>query len=70
VSPCVPQHAQELPGKESKEAEGDGHCDAVLAISCHPRRAMFATGALQKDCTIKLWIDKSDPSITADMWQE
>ncbi len=63
------QHAQQIPGRESAEEEGNGHCDAVLALACHPRLAMFATGALQKDRTIKLWVDRSDPSIEPGVLQ-
>ena len=58
------QAAQTIPGRESPEEEGVGHCDAVLALACHPRLAMFATGALQKDRSIRLWVDRSDPSVT------
>ena len=61
---CALQVAQVIPGRESPEEEGVGHCDAVLALTCHPRLAMFATGALQKDCSIRLWVDRSDPSST------
>lgn len=61
------QVAQVIPGRESKEAPGDGHCDAVLAVARHPRYAMFASGALQNDCTVKVWVDKTDPSITPDV---
>lgn len=63
------QLVQRIPGKESKEAEGDGHCDAVLAVAANPRRAMIASGALQKDCSIKLWVDRSDPTIPAQYFQ-
>ena len=66
---CAPQHAQQIPGRESAAEEGEGHCDSVLALACHPRLAMFATGALQKDRTIKLWVDRNDPSIQAGLPQ-
>ena len=35
----------------------------MLALACHPRLAMFATGALSRDRSIKLWVDRNDPSI-------
>jgi len=33
----------------------DAHADAVLAICCNPKAPMFASGALEKDRTIKIW---------------
>ena len=33
----------------------DGHCDVVCALDVHPKARLLATGALDKDRTIKLW---------------
>jgi len=33
----------------------DGHKDVVVAISSHPTRGIIASGALEKDMTVKLW---------------
>lgn len=49
------QLLQEVPGRGSADAPGDGHCDAVVALDCHPRERLLATGALDKDRTVKLW---------------
>ncbi len=56
---------QRLEGRPDRNAPGDGHCDAVLAVDAHPKLSVIASGALEKDCTVKLWADSSDPSVSA-----
>ncbi|KAK9846338.1 hypothetical protein WJX81_001869 [Elliptochloris bilobata] len=53
------QVVQVLPGRPSKDAPGEGHCDAVLAVACHPKETMIASGALGADCTVKVWVDEA-----------
>ena len=52
-----PQVVQVLQGRPSKDAPGEGHCDAVLAVACHPKETMIASGGLTADCTVKIWVD-------------
>lgn len=54
---------QKLEGRPDKDAPGDGHCDVVLTVSCHPQKSIIASGALDADCTIKIWADNSDESV-------
>lgn len=49
------QVAQRLPGRASADDAGDGHCDAVLCTAASDKRPLIATGAHEKDCSIKLW---------------
>ena len=51
------QEVQRIPGRESLEAEGEGHCDVVLAVAAHPKANAFASGGLSKDKEIKIWGD-------------
>ena len=30
-------------------------------MDCHPSRPLFATGALEEDCSVKLWADEALP---------
>eukprot|EP00959_Pyramimonas_sp_CCMP1952_P448965 9401005-Pyramimonas_sp.AAC.1 len=48
---------QKLDGRESADAQGDGHCDVVVAIDCHANRPVIASGSLEKDKTVKIWIE-------------
>jgi len=38
----------------------EGHKDVVVAVDSHPTSALLASGALDKDKTIKLWSQKND----------
>ncbi|TRM65795.1 WD40-repeat-containing domain protein [Schizophyllum amplum] len=35
----------------------EGHKDVVLGLSVHPTKCMLATGAMEKDLTIRIWED-------------
>ena len=48
---------QRIGGRPTAEDVGDGHCDAVLAVAAHPLHPILASGALKKDCSIRLWGD-------------
>jgi COMPASS component SWD3 len=51
---------QLLPGRESADAPGDGHCDTVVALDVHPTRRLFASGALDADRTVKIWTHEEE----------
>jgi len=36
----------------------NGHKDVVVAVDAHPTRSLIASGALDKDRTVKLWSGK------------
>jgi len=38
----------------------EGHEDVVVAVDSHPSRGLIASGALEKDKTVKLWAQKRD----------
>ena len=48
---------QTLRGRKAAGDAGTGHCDVVVGITCHPKRSMFASAALEGDKTIKIWVD-------------
>lgn len=56
---------QLLAGRETKEAPGDGHCDVVVGVACHPSKNVIASSALAKDSTIKIWVDEEAGVVTA-----
>ena len=33
----------------------EGHCDTVMCVSSHPTKNMLASGAIEKDKSIKIW---------------
>lgn len=36
----------------------EGHKDTVLAVAIHPFKRMIATGSLERDKSIGIWIDQ------------
>lgn len=36
-----------------------GHKDVVLAVACHPMRNIIASGSIEQDTSVKIWVDKS-----------
>ncbi|GAA5886337.1 hypothetical protein JCM16303_002503 [Sporobolomyces ruberrimus] len=42
------------------------HKDVVIALACHPTLPLLATGALEKDKTIKVWVDQTKGASTGE----
>ncbi|KAJ3213429.1 WD repeat-containing protein 5 [Dinochytrium kinnereticum] len=40
----------------------EGHKDVVLTVACHPIINMIASGAIDNDTTVKIWIDGNEES--------
>jgi hypothetical protein len=49
------QVVQQLPGRDSSEQPGDGHCAAVLCVAAHPSKPMLASAGHEPDCSVKIW---------------
>lgn len=43
---------------QSKQIEQtlEGHADGVVAVAAHPTKSIIASGALEADCTVKIWV--------------
>ncbi|CAD7699969.1 unnamed protein product [Ostreobium quekettii] len=46
---------QKIEGRSSPSALGSGHCDVPLCVDAHPTQTMIASGAGEKDSSIRLW---------------
>lgn len=53
------QIVQQIPGRETADEAGEGHCDKVIAVSCHPDRKLMASGSLNSDTSVKIWEDNN-----------
>lgn len=36
----------------------EGHTDTVISVSCHPKQNMIASAGLDKDRTVRIWVQE------------
>ena len=53
------QIVQTIPGRDNADEAGEGHCDKVITVSCHPDRKLMASGSLNSDTSVKIWEDNN-----------
>lgn len=53
------QIVQKIPGRKTADEAGEGHCDKVIAVSCHPDMKLLASGSLNSDTSVKIWEDSN-----------
>ena len=53
------QIVQKIPGRQNQDEPGEGHCDKVISVSCHPDRKLMASGSLSGDTSVKIWEDEN-----------
>ena len=51
------QIVQRISGRKSADEAGEGHCDKVIVVSCHPDMKLLASGSLNSDTSVKIWED-------------
>ncbi|CAD7696095.1 unnamed protein product [Ostreobium quekettii] len=51
---------QKIEGRATPSSPGEGHCDVVLCVDTHPKQIMVASGAKERDCSIRLWRENGE----------
>jgi COMPASS component SWD3 len=44
----------------------EGHSDVVLSVTCHPTLNMIASGSIDTDKTVKIWVDAGDDDVVVE----